>query len=141
MSQLNRQSNLSKQPQQRERSLAEWVTFAISLIVLLSIVVLVFSSWLKVGERPPVLVLERSGEVRQIEGKFYVPFTVTNSGGETANTVQAIAQLRINGEVKETGEQQFDFLAGGEAEEGEFIFSHNPQDGELVLRVASYQKP
>jgi uncharacterized protein (TIGR02588 family) len=133
MSQLNRQ--------QQKRSPAEWVTFGISLLVLLSIVVLVFYSWFKVGERPPAFVLERSDEVRQVEGKFYVPFTLTNSGGETADTVQVIAELRINGEVEETGEQQFDFLAGGEAEEGEFVFSHNPQDGELILRVASYQKP
>lgn len=141
MSQLNRESNLFRQPQQRKRSPAEWITFGISLIVLLSIVVLVFYSWFKVGERPPVFVLERSGEVRQVEGKFYVPFTLTNSGGETADTVQVIAELRVNGEVEETGEQQFDFLAGGEAEEGEFVFNHNPQDGELILRVASYQKP
>jgi uncharacterized protein (TIGR02588 family) len=141
MSQLDRQSNLPRQPRQRERSPAEWITFSISLIVLLSIVVLVLYSWFKVGERPPAFVLERSGEVREVQGKFYVPFTLTNSGGETADTVQVIAELRINGEVKETGEQQFDFLAGGEAEEGEFVFSHNPQDGELVLRVASYQKP
>lgn len=140
MSQAEQQSD-SNQPQRRERSPAEWISFGIALLILFSIVGLVLYSWLKVGEKPAILVLERSGNVRQVEKEFYVPFTLTNDGGETADAVQVIAELRINGEVEEMGEQQINFLAGGEAEEGEFIFSRDPQEGELVIRVASYQKP
>ncbi|MGH7998468.1 MAG: TIGR02588 family protein, partial [Brasilonema sp.] len=102
---------------------------------------LVLYSWLKVGERPAILVLERDDKVREVEGNFYVPFTLINKGGETADAVHVIAELRVNGNVEEIGEQQIDFLAGGEEEEGTFVFSRNPQDGELVLRVTSYQKP
>ena len=40
-----------------------------------------------------------------------------------------------------TGEQQIDFLSGGEIEEGAFIFSHHPQEGKLIVRVASYKLP
>jgi uncharacterized protein (TIGR02588 family) len=52
-----------------------------------------------------------------------------------------IAELRINGEVEESGEQQIDFLASGEMEEGAFVFSRDPRKGELVVRVASYKLP
>ncbi len=132
---------MSETKQRKKRSPTEWVTFSIALLILASIVGLVLYSWLKVGEHPPVLEIEHSGNVRQVDGNFYVPFTITNKGGETADAVQVTAELRINGEVKESGEQQIDFLAGGEAEEGVFLFSRNPQNGELILRVASYQKP
>ncbi|ELR97872.1 TIGR02588 family protein [Gloeocapsa sp. PCC 73106] len=132
---------MSQPEPRRKRALAEWVTFSISSLILASIIGLVVYSWLKVGEHPPVLTIERSGNVRQVEGNFYVTFTLTNKGGETADSVQVTAELRINGEVKESGEQHIDFLAGGEAEEGVFLFSLNPENGELILRVASYQKP
>jgi uncharacterized protein (TIGR02588 family) len=55
--------------------------------------------------------------------------------------VQIIAELEIDGEVVESGEQQIDFLSGGEAETGAFIFSKNPQQGTLKLRAASYTLP
>ncbi len=125
----------------RERSLAEWVSFSIALAILSTIVGLIFYSWFKVGKQPVVLEVKASDSIRQVADQFYVPFTLTNQGGETADAVQIIAELRVNGEVEETSEQQINFLAGGEVEEGEFIFTRNPQSGELVLRVASYQKP
>jgi uncharacterized protein (TIGR02588 family) len=134
---------MSQLESRQKRSPAEWVTFSISSIILGSIVGLVLYSWFKVEERPPILAIKRSGDIRQAGGYFYVPFTLTNQGGETADAVQVTAELHINnnGEVKESGEQHIDFLAGGETEEGVFVFSRNPQNGKLILRVASYQKP
>jgi len=70
-----------------------------------------------------------------------VPFTVTNTGGETAESVQIIAELRVNGEVLESGDQQIDFLSSGETQEGAFIFSRNPSQGQLIVRPSSYKLP
>jgi uncharacterized protein (TIGR02588 family) len=132
---------MSQPGQKRQRSFAEWITFSIASLIVAGIVGLVLYSWLIVGDRPPVLAIEQSGTIRQAEGNFYVPFTLTNKGGETADAVRVTAELRIDGQVEQRGEQQIDFLAGGEAEEGVFLFSRNPQNGELILRVLSYQKP
>jgi uncharacterized protein (TIGR02588 family) len=123
------------------RSPAEWTTFSIALIILATIVGLVIYEWLTQKHRPPVLSVTSSSEVRQVPGQFYVPFEIKNSGGETAESVQVIAELRINGEVEESGEQQIDFLASGETEEGAFVFSRDPRQGELSMRVASYKLP
>jgi uncharacterized protein (TIGR02588 family) len=65
---------------------------------------------------------------------------VTNDGAETAESVQVLAELEIDGKVVESGEQQVDFLSKGEREEGAFIFSRNPQSGKLTIRIASYNK-
>ncbi|HEY9741523.1 MAG TPA: TIGR02588 family protein, partial [Coleofasciculaceae cyanobacterium] len=120
---------------------AEWTTFSIALLILAAIVGLVIYKWLTQKNQPPVLSISSSSEVREAPGQYYVPFSVKNTGGETAESVQVIAELRINGDVEESGEQLIDFLASGEKEEGAFVFSRNPRQGELVVRVASYKRP
>jgi uncharacterized protein (TIGR02588 family) len=127
--------------QKLPRSRAEWTTFSIALFILAVIVGLVLYKWLTQKNQPPVLSITRQSDIREAPGQFYVPFSVTNTGGETAESVQVMAELRINGEVEEAGEQQIDFLASGEKEEGAFVFSRDPRQGELVIRVASYKLP
>jgi uncharacterized protein (TIGR02588 family) len=124
-----------------KRSIAEWVTFSISSLILAIIVGLVGYTWLNEKNQPPILSINKKQAIREIDGQFYVPFEVVNSGGDTAESVQIMAELLINGKVTETGEQQIDFLSSGETEEGAFIFSQNPRQGQLNLRVGSYKLP
>ena len=142
MTQTNQDSNSSeKEEKQPHRSPAEWTSFGIATSILAAIVGLVLFNWFDQKDKPPILSATPNAEIRQAQGQFYVPFEITNSGGETAESVQIIAELRVNGEVEETGEQNIDFLSGGEKQEGAFIFSRNPREGELILRVASYKLP
>jgi uncharacterized protein (TIGR02588 family) len=127
--------------QQPERSPAEWITFIVASFVLAVIVGLVGYTWLNDNDQPPVLSVSNKKTIREINGQFYVPFEVVNTGGDTAESVQIMAELVINDEVTETGEQQIDFLSSGETEEGAFIFRQNPGQGKLTLRVASYKLP
>lgn len=131
----------SRQSKRRHRVLAEWVTFAIASLIVAILIGLVLFIWITQDNQPPVLAVTRDQAIREAQGQYYVPFTVTNSGGGTAESVQVIGEFRLNGEVKEEGEQQIDFLSSGEKEEGAFVFSRDPRDGELVVRVASYKLP
>jgi uncharacterized protein (TIGR02588 family) len=124
-----------------ERSLAEWITFGIALFILAVVISLVGYMWLNEKNQPPILSVHKKQIIREIDGKFYVPFEIVNTGGETAESVQIIAELQIADKVVETGEQQIDFLSDGEKEEGAFIFSQNPRQGVLTVRVASYKLP
>jgi uncharacterized protein (TIGR02588 family) len=127
--------------QRHQRSPAEWLTFGVAALIVLLIAGLVVYDWISAPSSPPVIELTQSEEIRAEGGQFYVPFTVTNSGGDTAEAVQLIAELSVDGEVVEDGEQQIDFLAGKETQEGAFVFSQDPRQGELTLRVGSYQEP
>lgn len=130
----------SNQSAPDRRSPAEWTTFGIATVIVAAIAGLVVWDWLTAQNQPPILTVSQTGAVRTVADQFYVPFTITNSGGETAEAVQVMADLQLNGE-EETGEQQIDFLSAGETAEGAFIFSQNPQQGVLTLRVASYKLP
>lgn len=123
------------------RSPAEWISFSIALLILTAVVGLVVYQWITQKQEPAMLSVTQKNEVQRTPGQFYVPFSVTNTGGETAELVQVIAELRINGKVEETGEQHIDFLSSGETEEGAFVFSRNPREGEVIVRVASYKLP
>lgn len=124
-----------------EISLAEWITFGIALSILAVVISLVGYMWLNEKDQPPILSVHKKEMIREVDGKFYVPFEIVNTGGETAASVQIIAELEIANKVVETGEQQIDFLSDGEKEEGAFIFSQNPLQGQLTVRVASYKLP
>lgn len=126
--------------QNSPRSTAEWTTFSIALLILATLIGLVIYKWVTQKDQPPLLAVTPETEIRQAPGQFYVPFSITNTGGATAESVQVIAELSINGEV-ESGEQQIDFLASGEKQEGAFVFSRDPRQGKLVIRVASYKLP
>ncbi|AVH65348.1 MULTISPECIES: TIGR02588 family protein [unclassified Nostoc] len=132
---------MTQTEQKPKRSIAEWVTFGISSLILAIIVSLVGYTWLNEKNQPPILSVIKKEIIREINGQFYVSFEVVNSGGDTAESVQIMAELVINGKVTETGEQQIDFLSSGESEEGAFIFSKNPRQGELNMRVGSYKLP
>lgn len=123
------------------RSVAEKVSFSISLSIVSIIVALVSYTWVTGDNNPPILSITTESSIRQINQQYYVAFTVKNDGGETAESVEIIANLRSQDNIVETGRQQIDFLSRQEKRSGEFIFTQDPQQGELNIRVASYKSP
>ncbi len=126
---------------EQSRSTAEWVSFGIAAAILLAVAGLVVYYWLAVEQGPPVLTIAPAGDVREVGGQFYVPFAVANAGGNTAAGVRVVAELRAGGAVVERSEQLFSYLAGGERQEGTFVFHHDPGAGELTLSIDSYRRP
>jgi uncharacterized protein (TIGR02588 family) len=136
----NNNSNQEEQ-QPPKRTPAEWVTFGIASLILLGVMGSVGYSWITKPEEKAIISININNKIRQVNDKFYVPFEVENTGGETAESVQVIAELKFSDKVEETGEQQIDFLSRNEKQSGAFIFSRNPELGELTLRVGSYKSP
>lgn len=134
--------NLSEQNQFDEsKSWAEKISSTIACLIVVTLFGLVIYSWKTGKDTPPVLTLIQPENIRQEQGQFYVTFTIKNDGGETAESVQVIGELYLNGKLIESGEQQIDYLSGGESASGAFIFNKNPEQGELKIRVASYKLP
>ncbi len=130
-----------KNANKQNRSPAEWVTLTLSTLVLVTIVGLVLYDWQLTRNLPPAFRIEINEPARFVEGQYYVPFYLRNTGGRIARTVQVIANLHLPDGTNEVGEQQFDFLSGNERKSGGFVFDHNPLAGDLVIRVASFGLP
>jgi uncharacterized protein (TIGR02588 family) len=140
----------SGQPQTREggrqetgrrgRSAAEWTTLAISMILILGLLALVTYVSITGGSEPPIVEARPLPEEIRHEGEsYYLPVTVTNRGGRTAEEVLIMAELVTGDGSAEETEFTLDFLAGGETREGTAVFATDPSSGELTIDVASFQ--
>jgi uncharacterized protein (TIGR02588 family) len=123
------------------RSLAEWITFSTASAIVAVVIGLIIYIWLGKKSDPPILSIAREEAIRKVSGQFYVPFTLKNQGGETAESVHVIAKLELGNSIEESGEQEVDFLSSGEKQDGAFIFSQDPRKGKLTIRVVSYKLP
>lgn len=120
------------------RSPAEWITFALALVVLGVVAGLVVAE-IPQSSAPASPV----AEVRAVErrgDRHVVIVEVGNEGERTAQDVQIEASLAVDGD-ESSGDQVVDFLSGGEEEELEFVFDDDPSAGELVVRVTGYSVP
>ena len=124
----------------RGRSVAEWTTLAISVLLILGLVALVTYVSITGGNEPPIVETRPlAGEIRQEGEAYYLPVAVTNLGGRTAEEVLIQAELvGSDGSPQET-EFTIDFLAGGETAEGTAVFATDPLRGELTVEVASFR--
>ncbi|EAW38157.1 TIGR02588 family protein [Lyngbya sp. PCC 8106] len=131
-----------KKEHKKQRSFPERLSFGLAISILGLLIFLILYQWKVQENQPPMLVVTVDQEIRQFGTQFYVPFSVSNLGGQTAKSVQVIGELQIEDEnIQQEGEQQIDFLSGGEKASGAFIFTHNPEKGKLIIRVASYKLP
>jgi uncharacterized protein (TIGR02588 family) len=134
-------SSTTDQEKESGRSPAEWITFSIASAIVTVVIGLIIYIWLVKKTDPPILSITREESIRKASGQFYVPFTLKNQGGKTAESVHIIAKLELGNSIEESGEQEVDFLSSGEKQDGAFIFSQDPRKGKLTIRVVSYKLP
>lgn len=121
------------------RSVPEWISFAISALLVLGLVGVLVSDM--VGADKPAMPVARVGEAIEQRGPaHHVPVRVRNEGDTTAADVQVVAELEVDGITYE-GEKTIDFLAGGGEATVLFLFPRNPDNGELSVAVRSFAKP
>ena len=120
------------------RTAAEWITFAVSVAVLLAVIgaIVVEASRENRPARPVAVV----GETTRRGEQFHVAVTVENRGDEAAAAVMVVASLEVDGETSDS-DQSIDFLAGDDEEDLVFVFADDPDDGELTVEVASFSEP
>jgi uncharacterized protein (TIGR02588 family) len=141
MTEIQESENNTHEKQPIKRTVAEWVTFGIASSILGVIIGLVVYTGLNNKQQPPLIYITQKQVTFKSNKQYYVPFEIVNRGNKTAESVQILAELKLNNQIEETGEQQIDFLSSGEKEEGAFIFTQDPRQGQLKIRVASYKLP
>lgn len=121
---------------------AERITLAISVMILAAVMGLTAYSTITTGEEPPTITVDVDLDgVRETELGFYVPITIANDGGLTAQDVVVTGELVLEEGESEIAEVTIAFLAGGESEQAELVFSTHPDEGEFTVRPTSYLVP
>ena len=125
-----------------ERTTAERITLLASMLILVGILALATWANVRTGDAPPTIQVEAHLEdVRETDSGFYLPITITNTGGLTAQDVTVTGELDTGEEQPETADITITFLAGGEEESAEMVFTTDPNDGEFTVGATSYLNP
>lgn len=125
-----------------ERTTAERITFIASLVILLGILGMAAWASFRVGNaQPEIDVVAHLDKVRETDTGFYVPITITNTGGVTAQDVVVTGELDTGEGEPETAEVTITFLAGNESEEAEMVFTTHPAEGDFTIGPTSYVQP
>jgi uncharacterized protein (TIGR02588 family) len=89
---------------------------------------------------PPVLVVEALG-VHPNDGGFLLEVLVSNRGDETAAQAAIEGTLSQDGEIVETSEATFDYVAEGSTRRGGLFFSKDPRAFDVAVRAKGYVRP
>jgi uncharacterized protein (TIGR02588 family) len=124
-----------------KRSVAEWVSLGISLGILLILLGLVFYTYLRNGDQPPIIDIQpQIIELRNESGGYYLPIDVTNTGSQTAQEITVQITLSVENASIESMSFSLPFLGGGESARGVVVFQQDPTTGELSTG-ASFLEP
>jgi uncharacterized protein (TIGR02588 family) len=123
------------------RTLAEWITFAISLGIVLLVIAGVVATMITAGDRPPAITVQpRLEQVRAEAGRFYLPLVVRNEGGRSVEEVRIVV-THGSGSDSSEAEVVIDLLAAGETADATVSFSRDPRQGSLSAEVRSFRQP
>jgi uncharacterized protein (TIGR02588 family) len=90
--------------------------------------------------RPPVIVVQPLG-AQASDGGYVLEISVTNAGGEAAAAVVVEGTLSRNGEVVETSDTTFDYVAEASHRRGGLFFSEDPRTLDVSVRAKGFVDP
>ncbi len=125
------------------RNPAEWTTLGISVVIVAGLIgVAVYEHVARMepaGTRVSVQVDVAAAEQR--DGLFYVPYTVANTGGQPAENVAVVFEVKRGEEIVEESNTEIPFLPNSGSATGELVTALDPAAHAIEARVASLQLP
>jgi uncharacterized protein (TIGR02588 family) len=122
------------------RKLAEWVTLSISALIILTLAG--FLLWeARQGHEPLQVVTVQPGwmEVREIQGQFILPVTVTNLGRRTLRDLRIDLAYQLRDKDEEKTDLLIDQLDKHGCETVYFYFDQAPSQLGVKVRATSYR--
>jgi uncharacterized protein (TIGR02588 family) len=124
-----------------EKNWLEWCVFAISLLLVGSVLGYLTYHTLFTTSTPPVLSVELAPAEQQ-HGYFVVPVTVYNRGNQTAEAVRIQVLLIKPDGTDERAEFEVPFLPPRSTRQGIVTFETDPHTAQrMVGRAIGYQMP
>lgn len=124
-----------------EKNWLEWIVFAVSLVLVVSMLGYLVYDAATSGNAPPSIELQLGTPQPQLD-HFLVPVSVTNRGGETAEGVHIEVVTMHGGKEQESGEFEIAFLPRHSTREGWVTFKTDPRTVEqMKARVLGFEKP
>ena len=127
----------------RRRSIAEWVTLSLSVLVVgaLVVVALVEESRRQEADRAAVQVTFDTERAVASGESYYVPYTVRNTGSDAISSAELWIDVYAGQQLVESAEIMVQFLPLQGRQDGVFVTTYDPTSHSLESRVESIQFP
>ena len=132
----------SRRRDNEERTGAELVTLAISIVLLVLLVGGIV--WLDVtsGDAHPRIDVEpHFDQAYQHHGDWYLPVDITNVGDRATDQLQVDLVRPVEGEEPEVATLEYTFVAGGERVSGYAVFDEEPTEEAIEVDVLAITEP
>lgn len=119
----------------------EWLIFIIGLILVACTLGYLIYDAATAGESPPNLQFQLGTPQSQSQ-QFIVPVSVTNTGDQTAESVQIEVVLESSGKEQERAEFNIAFVPRRATRQGWVTFQTDPRTADTIkTRALGYEKP
>ena len=115
---------------------------AISSLIVLGLIGVTTYFYVTGSDAPATLEVEpRLTETYQAGGRFYLPVTVRNAGGQAGEEIRVRVTVSDPSGRQEEAEFQVQFLPGGGSSHAVVAFGTDPRQGQIEAGVMSYLEP
>jgi uncharacterized protein (TIGR02588 family) len=127
----------------RGRSIAEWITLTLSVLVVgaLIVVALVEESRRQQGEGTGLHVTFDTERTIERDDSFYIPYTVLNTGSNAISSAEIWIEVYDGELLVESAEVNVQFLPLQGKQDGLFVTTHDPASHQLQSQLESLQFP
>ena len=133
-------SKKDKKSRSARQTLAEWVSLAISVALLLTIATyLVIQAIRSNGSVVPVRVVPQLDQIQEVEQGHYLPIRIENRGRRSVRDVKIELTYGTSPDQREQGEIEIDYLAEGATEEVYWIFREDPRTLNVQAKATQYR--
>jgi uncharacterized protein (TIGR02588 family) len=127
----------------RRKSIAEWVTLSLSVLVVgaLIVVALVEESQRHDGSGPALQVTFDTDRATVRGESFYIPYTVVNTGSQAISSAEIWFEVYDGEQIVDSAEINVQFLPLQGKQEGTFVTTQDPASHSVRSRIESLQYP
>jgi len=119
----------------------EWAAAAIGLAITGGMFgFLAYEAVLQRDGAPPIMTVVPV-EIVEAEGAYVLEVDVKNASRRTAAAVEIEGTLNEGGETVETSTASLTYVPGDSLRRAGLVFTHNPRQHKVQLRVTGYERP
>jgi uncharacterized protein (TIGR02588 family) len=131
------------QGSQRRRSVAEWITLTLSVLVVGSLIVvaLIEESRRQQTDGSDFQVTFDIERTVERDDSYYVPYTVVNTGPNAISSAEIWIEVYDGEVLVESAEVNIQFMPLQGKQDGLFVTTHDPSVHRMLSRLESLQFP
>lgn len=132
---------MSSRKKKRETPLLEWLSAGTGLAIVLGMFGFLVLDAIRADTGAAPLMRARAAGLTVAPGEYVVQVEVSNSSRRTGASVHIVGDLQEGGRTVESSDATLSYVPGQSQRRAGLVFTRDPRDFCLHLRVTGYERP